>query len=165
MYTGPAGSANLTEQIHDFNVHIDVNDVFWMIPVADDAVEVNFDQQQASLGVSGMRVFDDHDLANSLTQGLGLPGGLGFTYPKIAPVAPVPATVSFDVEWSSPTSMAQINNPSESFKGTFLQSTAIINWSGDTAGFHFESEAPDPSRNLLSVLGYEQNGVFFSLGA
>jgi hypothetical protein len=56
----------LTEQVHDFNVHIDSNDVFWMVPVADDAVEVNFDAAQASLRVSGLKAFDDHDLANSL---------------------------------------------------------------------------------------------------
>jgi hypothetical protein len=165
VYTGPVGSANLAEQIHDYNVHIDVNDVFWMIPVADDAVNVNFDQQQASLHVSGLRVFDDHDLANSLTQGLGLPGGLGFAYPKIPPVAPGRATVSFDVEWSSPTSIAQIHNDSQSFKGSFLQASATIKWSADQPGFHYESESPDPSRNLISVLGFEQNGVFFNLAA
>ena len=29
------------------------------------------------------------------------------------------------------------------------------------AGFLFETEAPNPTRNLISVLGNEQNGVFF----
>ncbi|HYL35434.1 MAG TPA: hypothetical protein VEV17_05940 [Bryobacteraceae bacterium] len=144
-------------------MHIDVNDVFWMIPVADDAADVEFDQQQASLRVNDLMVFDDHDVANSLTQGLGLPGGLGFTYPKIPPVAPGRATVSFDVEWNSPTTSAQINNDSQQFKGSFLQVSATVKWSADQPGFHFESELPDPSRNLISVLGYEQNGVFFNL--
>ena len=163
MYTGPVGSANVATQIHDYNVHIDVNGVFWMIPVPDGAVDVDFDRQQASLHVSGLRVFDDHDIANSLTQGLGLPGDPTYSYPKIPPVASTRATVSFDVEWSSPTTIAQINNPTQGFKGSFLQSAATIKWSADQPGFHFESEAPDPSRNLISVLGYEQNGVFFTL--
>ena len=74
MYTGPVGSAILTEQIHDYNVHIDSNDVFWMVPVGQDAVKVDFNGARASLQVSGLSVFDDHDLANSVTQGLGLPG-------------------------------------------------------------------------------------------
>jgi hypothetical protein len=79
-------------------VHIDSNHVFWMVQVEHDALEVDFDQGQARLCVSGLEVFDDHDLANSLTDGLGLPGGLGFTYPAIAPVAPIRATVSFEVQ-------------------------------------------------------------------
>ena len=45
----------------------------WMIPVRHDAVEVDFDGQRARLRVLGMDVFDDHDLVNSLSQGLGLP--------------------------------------------------------------------------------------------
>ena len=44
-----------------------------MIPTKDDAVEIDFDDAQARLKVRNMGVFDDHDLANSLTQGLGLP--------------------------------------------------------------------------------------------
>jgi hypothetical protein len=46
------GSANAAQQIHDFNVHIDSNDVFWMIPARHDAVKVDFDNAQASLRVS-----------------------------------------------------------------------------------------------------------------
>jgi hypothetical protein len=69
LYTGPVGSANLPQQIHDYNVHIDSNDVFWMVPVPDDAVEAEFKQGRASLQVEQLKVFDDHDLANSLTLG------------------------------------------------------------------------------------------------
>jgi hypothetical protein len=162
LYTGPVGSANLTEQIHDYNVHIDSNDVFWMAPVAHDAVKVDFDDTRARLRVSNLRVFDDHDLANSVTQGLGLPGDLGFPYPAIAPVAPVLATVSFDVEWSGALDMAQIHNSTQGFKGLFFSTGATIKWSAEQPGFRFESETPDPSRNLISVLGREQNGAFFT---
>lgn len=52
MYADPAGSANLAHQIHDDNVHIDSNDVLWMIPVAHDAVEVDFDDARARLRVA-----------------------------------------------------------------------------------------------------------------
>jgi hypothetical protein len=133
-----------------------------MVQVEHDAVEVDFEQGQARLRVSGLEVFDDHDLANSLTQGLGLPGGLGFTYPAIAPVASIRATVSFDVQWNGIVAMAEIHNSAQGFEGSFLSTGATIKWSADEPGFHFESETPNPARNLVSVLGHEQNGVFFS---
>jgi hypothetical protein len=161
LYTGPVGSAILTEQVHDYNVHIDSNDVFWMVPVGQDAVKVDFNGGRASLQVSGLKVFDDHDLANSVTQGLGLPGDPDYPYPLIAPVTPVRAIVSFDVEWSGIVTTAQIHNSVQGFKGSFLSTGATINWTADQPGFHFESETPDPTRNLVSVLGNEQNGVFF----
>jgi hypothetical protein len=155
LYTGPVGSANLTEQIHDYNVHVDRYDVFWMIPVRPDSVVVDFDNAKARLKVSGLNVFDDHDIANSLTQGLGLPA------PPIPPVFPVRARVWFDIEWNGVVEMAQINNASEGFKGTFFATNTTIKWSSEQEGFAFESEAPNPARNLISVLGREQNGVFF----
>ena len=133
-----------------------------MVPVDEDAVKVDFDDGRARLRVRKLRVFDDHDLANSLTLGLGLPGDLGFPYPAIPPVAPVRATVSFDVEWNGIVATAQINNSAQTFKGTFLSTGATIRWSAEQAGFQFESEPPNPARNLISVLGREQNGVFFS---
>jgi hypothetical protein len=156
------GSANLPQQIHDFNVHIDSNDVFWMVQVDDGAVELDFDAGRARLRVRGLDVYDDHDLANSVTQGLGLPGGLGFPYPAIARVAPVRASVSFDVEWNGVITTAQIENSTQHFKGSFLSTGATIAWSADAPGFHFESETPNPARNLVSVLGSEQNGAFFT---
>lgn len=156
------GSANLPQQIHDFNVHIDSNDVFWMVQLDDGAVEVDFEAGQARLRVKSLDVYDDHDLANSVTQGLGLPGGLGFPYPAIAPVAPVRATVSFDVEWTGTIETAQIDNTTQHFGGSFLSTGATINWSAEEEGFQFQSEAPNPSRNLVSVLGQEKNGVFFT---
>lgn len=143
-------------------MHIDSNDVFWMIAVEHDAVKVDFDEARARLRVNNLRVFDDHDLANSLTLGMGLPGDLGFSYPKIDPVAPVRATVSFDVEWSGIVDMAQINNSAQSFKGSFFSSNATIKWSSEQPGFRFESQAPDPALNLISVLGREKNGAFFT---
>jgi hypothetical protein len=112
--------------------------------VEHDAVEIDFDQGQARLLVRGLDVYDDHDLANSLTQGLGLPGDLGFTYPAIAPVAPVRAKVSFDVEWNAIIATAQIENTTQQFKGSLLSTGATIKRSADEPGFHFESETPDP---------------------
>jgi hypothetical protein len=157
VYTGPVGSASLTTQIHDYNVHVDRNDVFWMIPVRHGAVEVDFDGAQARLRVRDLDVFDDHDLANSLTQGLGIPT------PPIPGVFPVRAKVSFNVEWDGALAMAQIENSKQNFKGTFLSTGATISWSAEQPGFSFQSDMPpDPKANLVSVLGRERNGAFFT---
>jgi hypothetical protein len=165
VYTGPVGSASLFLQIHDYNVHVDRNDVFWMIPVRHDAVEVDLDGARASLRVRDLSAFDDHDLANSLTQGLGLPANPAAMppTPAIPGMFPVRAKVSFDVEWKGALAIAQIENSSQNFKGSFLSTGATISWSAEQAGFRFESDMPpDPNANLISVLGRERNGVFFS---
>ena len=148
--------------MHDFNVHIDSNHVFWMVQVDDDAVQVDFDKGQASLIVSGLDVYDDHDLANSLTQGLGLNGDPDYPYPKIPGVAPMRAKASFDVEWSGILDTAQIDNFNQGFQGPFLSVGATINWSAEEDGFTFQSATPIPSWNQFSVLGREKNGVFFT---
>jgi hypothetical protein len=132
-----------------------------MIRVGDDAVDVDFDLGRASLRVSRLGVFDDHDVANSLTDGLGLPGGLGFLYPQIPSVPPTRAIVSFDIEWNGIVSAAQVSNAAQRFKGSFLETGATISWSAEQPGFRFQSEAPNPARNSISVLGREQNGFFF----
>ena len=136
-----------------------------MVPVRHNAVEVDFDGSRARLRVRDLSVFDDHDLANSLTQGLGLPANPAAMppTPAIPGMFPVRAKVSFDVEWNGALAMAQIENSSQDFKGTFLNTGATIRWSAEQPGFRFESDAPpDPNANLISVLGRERNGVFFS---
>lgn len=132
-----------------------------MIPTKNHAVKVDFDDAKARLTVRNLDVFDDHDLANSLTQGLGLPAS-AVPPNGIPPMFPVRAKVSFDIEWNGAIDMAQINNTAQHFKGTFFSTNTTIKWSSEQEGFTFESEPPDPERNLLSVLGREQNGVFFS---
>jgi hypothetical protein len=128
-----------------------------MIPVWRDAVKVDFDQAQARLSVRDLEVFDDHDLANALTDGLGIPS------PLIPGVFPVHARVSFDVKWEGTIAMEEIENTSQQFKGTFLSTGATITWSAEQSGFHFQSDTPpDPKANLVSVLGREKNGVFFT---
>jgi hypothetical protein len=76
----------------------------------------------------------------------------------------VDATVSFDIEWSNVLEQAKVTNDMQRFTGQFWKTGATINWSSqnlDGSGFSFHSEAPDPSRNVYSVIGHEHNGVFF----
>jgi hypothetical protein len=109
----------------------------------------------ASLRMSDVPVMDFHDLANSLT------GGHGLANPPAPPIIPVPATVSFDIEWSGVIERAIVTNEDEDFTGQYVRTGATIQWSSNQAGFAFVSEPPNPARNLYSVIGHERNGVFF----
>ena len=155
LFTGPVGSANLAQQVHDYSPGIGPKGLFWIVSVPNDSVDINLDQARASLRLHDVSVTDAHDLANSLTNGQGLPSQ------GIPPIAPVPATVSFDIEWSGLIAQAKVTNESQTFTGQFIETIATINWSAKQAGFEFTSEAPTPSRNVYSVLAHERNGFFF----
>ena len=118
-------------------------------------MEIDLDNATASLQLTDLPIIDAHDLANNLTN------GQGFTNPPIPPIAPVPATVSFDIEWSGVVTQAKVTNQAEQFTGQFIETIATIKWSASQAGFDFVSEDPNPARNFYSVIGHERNGVFF----
>jgi len=120
-------------------------------------MKIEFDEGVASLQLLDVSVTDAHDLYNNLTNGNGYPP-LG-----VPPVAPVPAKVSFDIKWSGITESAKIVNIMQHFRGQFVKTGATIDWSAQSANFAFQSEVPNPARNLYSVIGHEQNGVFFHL--
>jgi hypothetical protein len=126
-----------------------------VIPASHDAIQADLDNGFASLRMTDVPVMDAHDLLNNLTN------GKGFKNPFIPPIAAVPATVSFDIEWSGITSSAKIVNETQNFRGQFVRTGATIRWSAEQTGFSFASENPNPARNFYSVIGHEQNGVFF----
>ena len=105
-----------------------------------------------------LSVPDAHDIANSLTHGAGIVTPT-FTIP---PIAPVPATVSFDVQWSGEISRETVVNEAQNFKGEFIKTGSTIKWSSIQDGFSFESEEPNPARSNGATIGRERNGVFFS---
>jgi len=81
---------------------------------------------------------------------------------NIPPIAPVPATVSFDIEWSGIIDSAKFLNEMQTYRANFVRTGATIEWSAESqGGFAFQSEAPDPARNRYSIIGHEQNGAFF----
>ena len=153
IFTGPVGSANVTQQIHDYSPGIAPNGLFWVISAPRDVVQVSLGSGTASLKMSDVLVIDAHDLANSLTNGEGL-GSLG-----IPPIPPKPGTVSFDIEWRGVIARAEVANEAQDFTGQFVETTATINWSASTDGFLFVSDASN-QRNFYSVIGRERNGVF-----
>src|SRR5712691_1368230 len=146
IFTGPVGSANLTQQIHDYSPGISSNGLFWLVTAPRDAVQIDLDSGTASVHLANIPIMDAHDLANSLTNGNGL------TNPPIPPIAPVPATVSFDIEWSNMIARAKIANEAEDFEGQFIETGATISWSAAQTGFNFVSESPNPARSVYSVI-------------
>ena len=135
-----------------------------MIPTSHDAIQADLDNGIASLSVRDVPVRDAHDLLNNLTGGQGFTG-MGLNIP---PIAPVPATVSFDIEWSGVITTARVVNEMQTFRGDYVRTGATINWSAEPSmqgGFAFQSEAPNPARNRYSIIGHEQNGVFFHTGS
>ena len=155
LYTGPVGSANLPQQIHDYSPGIPPNGLFWLVSAPRDAVQIDLDSGTASVQMTDVPVLDAHDIANALTNGRGLAN------PPIPPIAAVPATVSFDIEWSDVLEQAKVTNEGQDFTGHFLRTGATIKWSSNQDAFSFVSENPDPTRNIYSVIGHERNGVFF----
>ena len=157
IYTGPVGSVDVTTQIHDYSPPIAANGLFWTIPIDPDDLRINLEDGRASLRVEDLTIPDFHDLANNLTNGQGL----STIKPPIPPIAPVRATVSFDVEWSGVISRAKVVNETQNFSGDFIQTGSTIKWSSEQDGFFFDSEEPNPARNIGAVIGRESNGVFF----
>lgn len=146
MYDGPVGLSN---QIHDYNPHIDPNGVFWTMPVPRNSVDVHFGAGRAAFRLT-TQIFDDHDVQSSLTE--NFPSG----FPQIA-------EITFDVEWSGILDRQHIRNEAQNFEGDFLQTGSTIEWSAvNASGFQFTSESANPEAVVGAVIGHERNGVFFT---
>jgi len=79
--------------------------------------------------------------------------------------SPVPATCSFDIQWSGPvTDRSRVSDPTVGFEGEFVLSHANMTWSAAThginGGFSFVSN-PAGTTSAFAQLGQMRNGVFF----
>lgn len=143
-------------QVHDFNPGIAPNGLFWTVMIPDGGVQVNFGAGRASMNVTDLG--PEQGLMDYITLPNGLIGqtGGGFSIP------PVPASVSFAMQWSGVTSrLDDVVNTTDRFTGNYVLTTATMQWSASTAeGFTFTSDN-NPTSSLYALLGHEQNGVFF----
>ncbi len=99
------------------------------------------------MALERVEIFDDHDLRSSLT------GVFPLGFPQAVAVA-------FDVEWDGLIDREKVTNEAEDFTGQFILTVATIHWSAVQPGFRFESEPPNPARDVYSVIGHERNGFF-----
>ena len=84
-------------------------------------------------------VVDAHDLKHSLTGG-----------------PTVPATISWDIEWSGFIREVNATDLSKGFAGFFHRDTATIQWSAKQEGFTFVS---DPTTSSFAELGFVNNNL------
>jgi hypothetical protein len=70
--------------------------------------------------------------------------------------APVPATVSFVIEWRGADTAVEIGD-GVNFRATMFEATASIHWTAHEDGFAFVSRA---SQTEFAEAGRERNGRF-----
>jgi hypothetical protein len=133
-----------THQIHDFNLDIDPfpGGVFWTKAMEADVVEVDLEDRDAELRVSGLRLTDYFTLANSFADG--------------ALLGSKPATVSFEVQWRGGGAAKTIGDGTN-FAARVIEDTAAIHWRGEEEGFRFTSLT---STTHFAEIGTESNGIF-----
>jgi hypothetical protein len=144
------GAVALPNQVHDFNPGIPPSGLFWTQPVSEEALDVDLEEGKATLAVANLDEEDYHNLQNALVNG---PSD--------------PATVSFKMRWTATAPVIRVTDPVHHFRGRFRISTVTIEWSAknEKTGFEFVSDPAGTTVNVMSVMGRERNGLFFSEGA
>ncbi len=132
-----------TGQIHDFNPGITASGLFWTQAVPVGSVAVDLDAGTASLVAGGLTQTDFFNIGNALFGG-------GPT--------PVPATVSFDVEWSGKSSAGMVDDAANDFTLNFVQGTATMTWSVMSGSAVYSSTGPTTS--VFAQIAKERNGFF-----
>jgi hypothetical protein len=125
--------------------------LLWVARIPKQAVDVHLGDGKASMNVSDLAVTDWKTNANSLTFGALLGPG-------------VPATVSFDINWSGMTRKVQVSDATKGYAGLFVETGATMTWSSSQKGFTFVSDAAKTTVTAFAEIGHEHNGTFFPGG-
>jgi hypothetical protein len=118
-------------------------------------VKVHLGEGKATLSVKDFPETDWKTSGNSLSMGKLLGPG-------------VPATVSFEINWSGVTRKVKVRDAKVGFAGRFLETGATMTWSasqksqlGSKVGFEFVSDPAKTTKTAFAEIGRERNGVFF----
>jgi hypothetical protein len=144
----PGAVGDSTQQVHDFEPGIGPSGLFWTIPIAPSAIDVDPGSGRARLRAATVPVTDYHDFFNAVL-------GAGPT--------PLPSHVSFDVRWQGKGGRQEIRDETFGFTGHYVTSATTISFRASNDGSAV-SYTPDPSGqyNVGSpAVGHERNGVFF----
>jgi len=134
------------QQVHDFNPGVTQNGLFWTTVVSSDSVDVDLAAGRATLQVSDIQQKDFFDFENAIL-------GNGAT--------PQQGRVSFRVEWTAFGPVADFDNASQQFRGSFSPAVAQMEWSGRSGDYEFKSAPLAESTTGAAQLGAERNGSFY----
>ena len=135
-----------TPQIHDFNPGIRNDGLFWTIVIDPEAVEVDLAAGTATFEMEDLHIKDYGNLENGIT-GDGAP--------------PVPAIVSFKVQWTAGGAVNLFNNAAQKYRGDFRYADAAIEYQIRTGDFDIVSAPLADSTTFVAQLGQESNGSFY----
>ena len=142
-------------QVHDFEPGIAPSGLFWTIPIAPSAIDVDPGSGRARLHAKNVPVTDYHDFINAVFGG-------GPT--------PLPSHVSFDVRWPGNGDRRKIRDGTFGFTGHYVTSATSINFTASNNGSDvIYTSDPEGQYNPTvdqggagsPAVGHERNGVFF----
>ncbi len=121
--------------------------LFWTIPVPLESVETHLGDGQASFKVDNVDLQDFGTFLNDSQHGPS-----------------VPATASFNVQWSGVINRVKVRNAAQGFAGKFIITNATLEYTSAAPdnNFQFVSDPAATSTNVFAQIGQERNGVFFS---
>jgi hypothetical protein len=124
--------------------------LFWTIPIASSAIDVDPGSGNARLHAEDVPVTDFHNFL--IAVGLSQP-----------PPVPLPSHVSFDVRWSGTGTRQKIRDETFGFTGHYVNSNATISFtaSNDGGDVIYSSVATGQYNVGQPGVGHERNGVFF----
>lgn len=146
LYRGQYDFTNFSTQVHDFDPGINPypEGLFWTVPISG-VGPVELGTGKAHMAASNLALLDFFNIPNALFR---------FQDP-----AWVPASCSFDINWTGPvSSRGGVATPGSS--GELVKTQATMTWSAtNSLGFRFVSD-PGGTTSVFAQLGKVENGVF-----
>ncbi len=123
--------------------------LFWTIPLPKDSVQVHLGAGKASAKADNVALKEFGTIVNDLLHGPS-----------------VPATASFNVQWSGVIKRVKVRNVAMGFAGEFVVTGASMEYTASVPAhdFVFVSDAAATSKAVFAEIGHERNGVFFPQG-
>lgn len=134
----------------------------WNAAIPSGSVEFDLEDEEATLNVKNVLVFDGFTVPNSLN--------------TFHPLGHANAVMnSLRMKWSGTTNRRSVNDCADAFRGDFLENTATIAVTATTPptpartcpptpprnGFRFVSDPASTSISHFAQIGREHNGVFY----
>ena len=148
---------------HSYDPGVSESDVVWTTEIPEDSISFSLREEEASLHVRNVLVFDTFTVANSAD--------------PHHPIPKVNAVInSLRINWSGTTNRRSHTDCVDAFRGEFFENTATIQVIATTPpapasecpprparnGFRFVSDPANTSISHFAQIGRERNGAFFA---